>query len=144
MRSIAGLAERHWTMWRAPGAFTKNPDVVRLLSGKLLCVYNQTNEHWPTTSQITLLESDDHGRTWGAPRAIDAGDKRRGEEVWITPRISLLRDGRLVICCDQDDYAHCHEDSPPGIYLWWSEDGGRTWTERQPTGIAGIEPDRVV
>src|SRR5688572_27929463 len=144
MRSIDAVPDRHWTVWRPVGGFTKNPDIVRLPSGRMLCVYNQTDVHWPTTSQITLLRSDDDGRTWSQTAVIDTGDKRRGEEVWITPRLARLRDGRLVICCDQNDFAHCHEDSPPGIYTWWSEDEGQTWTGRQPTGIPGIEPDRVV
>ena len=144
MRSTDSLRDRHWTAWRPSGGFTKNPDVVRLPSSRLLCVYNQTDVHWPTTSQITLLQSDDDGRTWKQKQVIDTGDKSQGEEVWITPRISRLRDGRLIICCDQNDFAHCHEDSPPGIYVWWSEDDGESWSERQPTEIPGIEPDRVV
>ena len=133
-----------FTVWRDDQHFTKNPDMVCLPSGKLLCVFNLTNSHWPHDyARITVIESEDGGRTWGNPQVIDESFPVKGEEPWVTPRISLLRDGRLIILCDQNDYRHCHESQPPGIYAWWSEDGGQTWSEQQPTGIPGIEPDRV-
>ena len=115
-----------------------------LPGGKLLCVFNETDYHWPTEfSRITVIASGDYGATWGNPRIVDQAYRRRGEERWVTPRISRLRDGRLVIVCDQNDYQHCHESQPPGIYAWWSEDDGDTWSSRVATGIPGIEPDRV-
>ncbi len=133
-----------FTVWQDARHFTKNPDMVRLPLGKLLCVFNLTNAHWPYEyAKITVIESEDGGRTWGNPRVIDESFPQKGEEPFVTPRISLLRDGRLVILCDQNDYRHCHESQPPGIYAWWSEDGGKTWSKRQVTGIPGIEPDRV-
>ena len=136
--------ERQVTIYRDDRCFTKNPDIVLLPSGKLLCVFNETDYHWPTEfSRITVIESGDYGATWGNPRIVDQAYRRRGEERWVTPRISRLRDGRLVIVCDQNDYQHCHESQPPGIYAWWSEDDGDTWSQRVATGIPGIEPDRV-
>ena len=137
-------SERQVTVYRDDRYFTKNPDVVLLPGGKLLCVFNETDYHWPREfSRITLLESRDYGATWGNPRIVDQAYRSRGEERWVTPRISRLRDGRLVIVCDQDDYQHCHESQQPGIYAWWSEDDGDTWGPRVATGIPGIEPDRV-
>ncbi len=139
------MPERQVVMWQEDGIFTKNPDIVLLPSGKLLCVFNATDFHWPTEfSSITLIESTDRGRTWGRPRIIHTAYPGRGEERWVTPRLSRLRDGRLVILCDQNDYRHCHEDQPPGIYSWWSEDEGESWAGPQATDVPGIEPDRVV
>ena len=136
--------ERQVTIYRDDRYFTKNPDIVLLPGGRLLCVFNETDHHWPREfSRITVLESRDSGATWGSPRIVDQAYRRRGEERWVTPRISRLRDGRLVIVCDQNDYQHCHESQPPGIYAWWSEDEGATWGPRVATGIPGIEPDRV-
>jgi len=133
-----------FTVWRDDRHFTKNPDMIRLPSGKLLCVFNLTNSHWPYEyAKITVIESEDRGRTWSNSRMIDESYPIKGDEPWVTPRLSLLRDGRLVIICDQNDYRHCHENQPPGIYAWWSEDDGQTWSERQATGIPGIEPDRI-
>lgn len=137
-------SERQVTIYRDDRYFTKNPDIVLLPGGRLLCVFNETDHHWPREfSRITVLESRDRGATWGSPRIVDQAYRRRGEERWVTPRISRLRDGRLVIVCDQNDYQHCHESQPPGIYAWWSEDDGATWGPRVATGIPGIEPDRV-
>ena len=137
-------SERQVTIYRDDRYFTKNPDIVLLPGGKLLCVFNETDYHWPTEfSRITVIESGDYGATWGNPRIVDQAYRRRGEERWVTPRISRLRDGRLVIVCDQNDYQHCHESQPAGICAWWSEDNGDTWSSRVATGIPGIEPDRV-
>ena len=117
------------TIYRDDRYFTKNPDIVLLPGGKLLCVFNETDYHWPTEfSRITVIESGDYGATWGNPRIVDQAYRRRGEERWVTPRISRLRDGRLVIVCDQNDYQHCHESQPAGICAWWSEDDGDTWS----------------
>jgi len=137
-------SERQVMIYRDDRIFAKNPDVVLLPSGKMLCVFNETDYHWPTEfSRIKLLESTDYGKSWNNFRIIDEAYSSRGEERWVTPRISRLSDGRLVIICDHDDFHHCHESQPPGIYAWWSEDEGRTWSSRMPTGIPGIEPDRV-
>ena len=62
----------------------------------------------------------------------------------MTPRLSRLDDGRLVVIVDQDDRGHFHEEQPPGILAFWSEDDGATWSQEEHTGIAGFEPDRVL
>ena len=124
--------------------FTKNPDVVQLPDGRLLCVFCLDDRHWAQEyAKITLIESRDEGKNWGNARTISESYPVKGDERWVTPRISRLSDGRLVIICDQDDNSHCHEDQPPGIYAWWSEDEGETWEGPQATGIPGIEPDRI-
>ena len=88
-------SERQVTIYRDDRYFTKNPDIVLLPGGKLLCVFNETDYHWPTEfSRITVIESGDYGATWGNPRIVDQAYRRRGEERWVTPRISRLRDGR--------------------------------------------------
>lgn len=133
-----------WTAWRDDRYFTKNPDVVRLSSGSLLCTFCLDDQHLASElAHIVLLESADDGRTWSDPRVVSESFPTKGDEPWITPRISRLRDGRLVILCDTNDYLHAHESQEPGIYAWWSDDDGVTWSGPQPTGILGIEPDRV-
>lgn len=144
VRSI-NLPDRQLDMWQDDTVFTKNPDLIELPSGKILCVFNGCDYHWPTEfSKITLIESDDGGKTWGNTRIVNASYPSQGDEAWITPRISRLRDGRLIINCDQNDYRHTHEDQSSGIYVWWSHDDGETWDGPHPTGIPGIEPDHVV
>jgi hypothetical protein len=56
----------------------------------------------------------------------------------------LLKDGRLVVVVDHDDFGHFHVDQPSGNWAYWSTDGGLTWSDPQDTGIAGFEPDRMV
>ena len=139
------ISDRTFDIWRPPGRFTKNPDMVRLPSGRMLLVFCDVEKHWTEeVSRITLLESSDDGKTWGNPQVIAEADRRKGEERWVTPRLSLLSDGRLVVICDHDDFAHYHEDQPPGNWIWYSTDEGRTWSDPVLTDIPGIEPDRVV
>lgn len=145
MRSLSDKPGRVWTAWRSPGRFTKNPDVIALPDGRLLAVYADTDKHWAEgLIRLTLIHSADRGRTWEHAGVIVESDRSRREPHWVTPRLSLLSDGRLAVMCDLDDYEHCHEWQPSGIWLWWSEDLGRTWSEPVNTGILGIEPDRII
>lgn len=143
-RSI-DLPDRQRIVWHNPGSFTKNPDVIRFDDGRMLFVYNDSNQHFPTEySRITLIESIDGGETWGNPLMLDESFPIKGEERWVTPRISLLSDGRVAVLCDTDDFHHCHENQPVGTWIWWSCDEGRTWTDKKLTEIPGIEPDRII
>jgi len=145
LRSLERVPGRLNVIWRSPGRFTKNPDIVALSGSHWMLVYCDTDRHWSEQiSRITTLESTDAGKTWGSPRVVAQADRRKGEERWVTPRLSRLRDGRLLIICDHDDFWHYHEDRPPGTWMWESRDDGRTWGEPWLTNIQGIEPDRVV
>lgn len=145
MRTLASAPERLWEVWRTPGRFTKNPDVVMLPNGHLLAICSIADKHWPEgLIELLLIESVDRGQTWGNPRVLASSDRAQREPRWVTPRISRLSDGRLAVLCDQDDYEHCHEYQPSGTYVWWSKDNGETWSESVNTGIPGIEPDRMV
>ena len=131
--------------WRSPGRFTKNPDLVRLPSGRLLLVYADTDQHWASDYVIlTLLASDDGGRTWHKQAEVARADLQGGDERLVTPRLSRLGDGRLVVLCDRDDDGHFHPEQPPANLAWWSGDDGRTWGPAEETGIMGFEPDRML
>ncbi len=143
MRSLEGTG-RVWDIWRIPGRFTKNPDIVRFPSGRMMLVFCDDDQHWAEeSSKITTLESNDGGKTWGNPRVIADANIQKGDERWVTPRLSRLAGGRLVIICDHDDYHYYHEDRPSGIWIWFSDDEGRTWSAPRLTGVPGIEPGRV-
>ena len=144
MRTLEGTG-RVWEIWRKPGRFTKNPDIVQLPDGRRLLVFCDNDQHWAEDSSIiTTLESRDAGKTWGNPQVIAAANIRNREERWVTPRLSRLRSGRLVIICDHDDYHYYHVDRPSGIWMWSSDDEGRTWSKPRLTGVPGIEPGRVL
>jgi sialidase-1 len=144
-RHPRSVADRVFTVWRSPARFTKNPDLVQLPSGRLLLVYSDNDSHWSQETQVlTLLASDDGGSTWAKFREVATADLRRGDERLVTPRLSRLRDGRLVILIDHDDFGHFHEDQPPGNWAFWSEDDGESWRGPQLLEIPGFEPDRML
>jgi hypothetical protein len=131
-------------VWRSPGRFTKNPDLVQLPSGRLLFVYSDTDAHWAQKSEvITLVASDDGGKSWFKFKEVARAEQPRDERL-VTPRLSRLNDGRLIVICDHDDFTYFHESQGSGNWAWWSEDDGVTWSEHQVTGILGFEPDRMM
>ena len=140
------LAHKVNEIWRSPGRFTKNPDIVALPDGRYLLVYADVDAHWSLEDQIlVILASDDRGKTWFKLSEVDRADLRRGDERQVTPRLSLLNDGRLVVIVDHDDDGHFHEDQPAGNWLYFSADFGETWSPAQKNnGIGGFEPDRII
>ena len=140
------VAHKVFDIWRSPDRFTKNPDIVVLPTGRYLLIYSDVDAHWSLKDQVlTLLASDDQGATWHKYREIDRADLAAGDERLVTPRLSLLDDGRLVVIIDHDDDGHFHEEQPPGNWLYWSKDFGESWTSAQTdSGIGGFEPDRVL
>ena len=144
MRSLENTG-RLFDVWRMSGRFTKNPDIIRFPSGKLMLVFCDCDKHWPEeSSRITILESSDEGKSRGNPRVVAEALIKKGEERWLTPRLSRLKNGRLIIVCDHDDYNYYHIDRPSGVWIWFSDDEGITWSDPRHTTIPGIEPDRVV
>ncbi|WP_438481333.1 sialidase family protein [Oleiharenicola lentus] len=140
------LHDRVFDIWRNPGRFTKNPDIVELPSGRLMLVYSDTEKHFSIEDQhLIILVSDDQGKTWRKHATVDSHDMRKGEERLVTPRLSILKDGRLIVLIDQDDWGHFHEDQPSGIMAYWSTDNGDTWSEPQfMPRVKGFEPDHVM
>ncbi len=143
--TMKSLHSRSYTAWASNGRFTKNPDLVRLPTGRLLFIYSDNDQHWSQETQIlTLVASDDDGKTWYKFNEIARANLRKGDERMVTPRLSLLADGRLVALIDHDDFGHFHEDQPLGNWIFWSSDGGKTWSKPEVPNIPGFEPDRVV
>ena len=139
------IEDKCYEIWRSPGRFTKNPDIVITKQGRLLLVYSDNDRHWSQEMQIlTILASDDEGKTWFKLSEAGRADLRAGDERLVTPRLSCLSDGRLAVLIDHDDYGHFHEEQPCGNWIYWSHDGGLTWSEPQTTEIPGFEPDRIV
>ena len=101
------INEKVFNIWRSPGRFTKNPDIIALPNDRMLLGYSDTDAHWSQKNQIiTLLASDDNGQTWFKHRQIDEADITKGDSRLVTPRLSLLDDGRLVVICDHNDDGH--------------------------------------
>jgi len=131
-------------IWISPDRFTKNPDIVQTKEGRLLLVYSDNDQHWSQENQIlTILASDDLGEKWYKLSEVDRADLSKGDERLVTPRLSYLSDGRLVVLIDHDDFGHFHEEQSFGNWIYWSEDGGKTWSPHQTNEIPGFEPDRI-
>jgi len=139
------VVDKVFDIWRSPSRFTKNPDLIVLPTGRYMLIYSDVDAHWSLKNQVlTLLASDDEGKTWFKHREVDRADLTQGDERLVTPRLSLLDDGRLVVIIDHNDDGHFHEDQDPGNWLYWSEDNGDTWSSAQKNDIRGFEPDRII
>ena len=104
LKHTRSISDKVFEVWRVQGRFTKNPDVIALPSDRLMLIYSDTDSHWSQEDQIlTLLASDDRGKTWFKHREIDQSDLRKGDERLVTPRLSRLNDGRLVVLVDHND-----------------------------------------
>ena len=142
----------HVTIARDDNLYEAFPDICLLPSGKLQCIYRESDLHVASTARMMLIESDDRGHTWTNPRPLDVRRSFAADRsVWNCPRIARLPDGQLVVNCDASIYPdeadswrwpesrRCYQ-----TFLWLSQDEGQTWTERHPTEIEGLCPDKVL
>ena len=128
------VADKVFDVWRSPGRFTKNPDLIQLPSGRLMLVYSDTHQHWAQESEVlTLLASDDLGRTWSKFREVAMADQRRGEGHQVTgitgfepDRILDLPDGVLGV----GSQAMLGDTQEFAEILSVSRDGGQSWQQR--------------
>lgn len=143
------MAIRRVTVSRDDRVYELVPDIVRLPNGKLICIYRESDGHTVRTySSVVIRTSVDGGHTWSERQPIvTARPNEQGVVLkWNCPRIQQLKDGRLLALCDvfpsppdeRTDHTNSH------VVLWWSEDGGETWSEPEHTPVFGIVPDRVV
>ena len=110
-----------------------------LPNGELLATFETFKEYddpSPWHYVAGVIRSDDEGRSWHAPVAaaepVDDGPAA-GIHPW-DPRLALLDDGELV-----QTYRGYHHDSGTdfGVFIGWSDDGGRSWSPPVPTGLDG-------
>ena len=120
----------------------------------LVAVYRLSDSHSAVSTHIMVAHSSDRGRTWHGHRSISNRNVWEHHAVWIAPQLSRLRDGRLVIICDQghrasgDDWPRLAvwQHPPRGManFLFWSEDDGSTWSEPVQCDDVGGEPGYIV
>ena len=143
------MATRHVTVSRTDNIYELAPDIVRLPSGKLICIYRESDGHTVRTySAVVYRRSWDGGHTWSDRRELVAAHPDENGVVlkWNCPRIQRMKDGRLLALCDvfpappdeNTDLRNSH------IVFWWSDDDGETWSQPVHTPVFGIMPDRVV
>ncbi len=144
------MALQYRVVSRDDSVYEAFPDLVRMPSGRLVVMYREADWHVAREySRVVARLSDDEGQTWSDRIVVAVGPHAaevKAEEYWSynCPRMRVLNDGRLVAVCDL--IWHRSESATgeygPVNYLWWSEDEGETWSQRQPTGIPGIMPDK--
>jgi len=120
------------------------PDVALTPSGRLVCVISECTHHGDRSyTRIALRDSVDRGRTWSEKRYLTGGTE--GLPYWNCPRISTLRDGRLVAVADSIGTAEHHRCEYDKLlnYLFFSSDEGRTWSDPVLTPAQGIVPDKL-
>lgn len=121
--------------------------------GILVCSYLKTDQHLRTTTDIMIARSTDGGLTWKDHRSLTHHDIENHSAIWVAPELNILKDGRLVLLCDKGQRKVGQElpvlstwqTSEYGMSNWifFSDDGGLTWTEPQKTDDVGGEPERV-
>ena len=124
------------------------PDVALTTSGRLVCVFAECTHHRDrgyTRAMVTT--SDDRGRTWSPKRGLSVplnGDPKI-DPWWNCPRVSCVRDGRLVAVCDRiSGRGEGNIGGEQSNWLWFSDDVGDSWSEPVATPVVGIVPDQLV
>ena len=116
------------------------PDVVLTDSGKLICVFTECVAHSNRDfSRLMMTESTDRGRTWSEKRPLT--EATTANDNYNCSRISKLPDGTLVLICDRV-YGKEKKGTKNEIYLWFSSDDGKTWSEPKLLPAEGIVPDK--
>lgn len=134
-----------FTISRDDGVYEAFPDVTLTPSGKLVCVFAECMHHGDRSyTRIVLTESQDRGRTWTPKQPLTEATHGLAA-FWNCPRITCLRDGRLVVLVDKLSGAEGSAEPQQGRnYLFFSEDDGRSWTGAMDTPALGIVPDRLL
>ncbi|GAT35226.1 sialidase-1 [Terrimicrobium sacchariphilum] len=123
------------------------PDMA-LQGDRMICVFSECPDHGDRSyTRIMVTHSEDRGRTWTTKRPVTPGLTKHGPDDphWNCPRVTALDDGRLVVIVDKVSGAG--EGNKPGgrqtNWMFFSDDGGLTWSDAVPTPIEGIVPDKV-
>jgi len=129
------------------GGYQAFPDVCRLSSGDLLCVFYAGYAHishpsaeLPLGARVCGIRSSDEGRTW-SPAFVVADTPYDDRD----PSVVETTSGEVI--CNFFTYYHGGPKRPPGkpdaykeIWLVRSADHGRTWTK--PERIASVADER--
>ncbi len=124
------------------------PDLVRTNSGKLIVFYRESDSHGAQDySHLIMRHSLDEGASWSERFVLIESYQEDGVLFkYNCPRISQLRDGRLLALCDGYPVppGEHFDRSTSHSFFWYSEDDGVTWSAPVKTAITGIVPDKLL
>ncbi|MEW5773869.1 MAG: sialidase family protein [Thermodesulfobacteriota bacterium] len=125
MPSLHHFPDRHVTVDRRDGQYLSFPDVALARDGRLLCAYQQSDQHVARRRALLLAESRDQGATWTRPRVLNAS-------AGHCPRFTVLEDGEILL---MEDHANS---------LYHSLDHGAAFAAHPASGIAHSMQDRIL
>ncbi len=120
------------------------PDLAMAANGDLVVTYQESDSHGGgPVSTIVVRYSTDEGRTW-SDRIVIAQLTDRQRDGWLNcSRIVRLQDNSLLLavdCIPQNPPPAAHHfwcDNRAVVWLFRSEDNGRTWAGPQKTSVSG-------
>jgi sialidase-1 len=136
-----------FTVCRDDEHYLAFPDLALTRSGKLVCIISECTHHGNRDyTRIMLTTSTDRGRTWTPKRPLT--EPLRGnpakDPFWNCPRLTALRDGRLVAVVDRIAGRDEGVGGEQSNWLWFSADEGETWDGPHATPAHGIVPDQLI
>lgn len=131
-----------YTVSRDDAVYECFPDLVRLPSGRMICVFRESRAHADlSVNRLVYVISEDDGRTWSEKHVLTPA--AGAEAAYNCPRISLLPDGTLAILCDVSDRrAGELQGGLNEQHLFLSRDGGDSWEGPRILPLQGIVPDK--
>jgi predicted neuraminidase len=113
----------------ADGLQAHFPDLVRLAGGRLVAAYREGAGHISHEGRITVVASDDDGRTWSAPRVVVDGPHDDRD-----PKLAVLSDGTILLSYFVLEWTSEREHKNHGVWVRRSTDEGRSWGEPVQVG----------
>ena len=118
------------------------PDVELSNDGALICVFTECTSHGNRDfSRLMLTESYDRGRTWTEKHPLTASTTKN--DYFNCARISKLKDNTLVVICDRI-FGRETDNVKKDLYLWYSSDNGKTWSNPKTFEDLGINGEGIV
>ncbi|GAB2777809.1 hypothetical protein GCM10027275_21340 [Rhabdobacter roseus] len=150
MRILA--SGQRFTVADQPSVYYHSTGVVSTPEG-LLCVYRSSDHHLASWSNVCAARSRDGGRTWEDHRILATSSFEQDAANWVSPQLSKLPDGRLVIIVDQGkkktpfDWPMLSNWQKPdrGMSNWLLEstDHGKSWQPLRCIDQVGGEPSYI-
>jgi sialidase-1 len=126
--ALAGPPPRIISRGDNSGTYQAFPDICRLNSGQLFCVFyagyahvSLPNQEWPRGGRICAVRSSNEGLSWSAPEILyDGPDDDRD------PHVAQMRDGTLI--CSFFPYRREEgQKADHEVSIIQSSDAGKTW-----------------